>query len=108
MDKIEKFNSFLDELKGKGHDTLVESIKEGFHVHLEGITRVIRFRECEHYGDMDDYTEDLMASGAKITSTDVDEDDEVGSATVEINDPQDFLNRFKKTKGFEFSSLASY
>ena len=36
MDKTQKFNNFLDSLKGKDQDKLVESIQEGFNL-LEGM-----------------------------------------------------------------------
>ena len=36
MDKRQKFENFLESLKGNGHDVLIESIKKGFQVINEG------------------------------------------------------------------------
>ena len=37
MNNIKKFENFLESLKGKGQDTLIESIKSGFKVCTESI-----------------------------------------------------------------------
>ena len=39
MDKIKKFENFLESLKGKGQDTLIESVKKGFKVCCESEKR---------------------------------------------------------------------
>ena len=44
----------------------------------------IPFTECEHSGDMENYTSDIVASGGKVVSTNVDSDAEEGYAIVEM------------------------
>lgn len=39
MKKTQKFNKFLESLKGTGHDSLIESVKNGFKVCFENETR---------------------------------------------------------------------
>jgi len=39
MNKKQKFETFLESLKGNGQDTLLESLKQGFHACYEGVER---------------------------------------------------------------------
>ena len=79
MKNLEHFENFLESLKGRDQDILVESLVKALHACFESEERstqyTIQFSECEHHGDLDTYTDDLKASGAKIMSTEVDEDE---------------------------------
>ena len=67
-------------------------------------TGVIRFYECEHQGDLNNYCDDLIASGAKVTQRTLDEDEE-GLVKVEVEDYAAFMAKFKTTDAFQMSSL---
>lgn len=64
---------------------------------------VITFTECEHDGDLENYKSDVTASGGNIISASCD-DSEEGIMEVEI--PDDFIEKFRQTDSFDFSSLA--
>jgi len=66
----------------------------------------IRFYECEHNGDMENYLVDLKDSGAVIGDWTIDEDEEVGTVYVVIEDVEKFKTKFAETVSYEFSSLA--
>jgi len=42
MNNKQKFETFLESLKGNGQDTLIESVKKGFQVCMEGTSAVIK------------------------------------------------------------------
>jgi len=58
------------------------------------------FYECEHNGDLNNYAEDVVASGGMIESSVVDTEEEVG--TIECSVPLDFWRKFKTTNAYEF------
>lgn len=60
------------------------------------------FSECEHEGDMDHYAADIIASGGKIVNTYIDYDNEIGTAIVEIEDKEKFLEKFRETDSYGF------
>ena len=66
----------------------------------------IVFGECEHDGDLNRYEEDLVACGAKIIGREINDDSEEGYVLVEVVDKNKFMEGFKKTDSFGFSSLA--
>lgn len=72
---------------------------------VEKKTAVIRFGECEHEGDLDNYADDLEKSGAKILSSYVNEDAECGTIKIEVENVQKFLEEFKKTDSYCFSNI---
>lgn len=61
---------------------------------------ILTFSECEHYGDLDNYADDVQASGGMIESREVDTEEETG--TLECSVPHDFWTKFKTTNAFEF------
>lgn len=61
---------------------------------------VIEFYECEHYGDLDNYMDDIRTCGGSIESHTVDVDSEIG--TVECTVPDDFWRKFQTTYAYEF------
>ena len=65
----------------------------------------VRFHECEHDGDMERYVADLTASGAKVLATSIDEDEEEGTAGIEVENVPDFLQRLKQTESAGFSNI---
>ena len=68
-----KFETFLESLKGKGDDALIESIKAGFQACFETILP----QEAKHYTD--EYEEDYTSDYAEYlggAETDVDEEPE--------------------------------
>ena len=64
----------------------------------------LTFYECEHGGDLDHYLDDIYNSGGKVIRSQVERDEEC-SVLVEVEDKQDFLKRFKRTKSYGFSDL---
>lgn len=69
----------------------------------------IRFYECEHYGDAEEYIRALGNCGAKILDVRVNEDAEEAMVRVEIDCALgDFLKRFKEEEpdAFEMSNLS--
>lgn len=68
--------------------------------------KTISFYECEHYGDLDNYVNDLQQSGAEIISYAL-SDEESGNVLISVPDNQfdAFLEKFKQTDSFGFSSL---
>lgn len=62
----------------------------------------ISFTECEHSGDMDNYTEDIIKCGGRIVRTEVDSDAEEGYAIVEVDDKEAFVEKFKQTDAYQF------
>jgi hypothetical protein len=69
-------------------------------------TLKIWFHECEHNGDLDGYIRDLGRSGARVLRSALNEDAEEGVVQVEVEDRTKFVEAFKQTDSFEFSSLA--
>ena len=69
--------------------------------------RTISFSECEHHGDLEDYEQDLRKSGAKIISSEVNEDEETGYIEIELEQAKvaEFMEEFRITESYEFSSL---
>ena len=62
--------------------------------------QILSFYECEHYGDLDNYADDIVACGGTIESKSVDTDEEVG--VIECSVPNDFWMKFKTTNSYEF------
>jgi len=71
MNKIKKFEKFLESLKGKGQDGLIESVIQGFRACMETVLP----REAEVYTDEYDegYTEDYVKY---LGGSETDDDDE--------------------------------
>jgi len=67
---------------------------------------VLRFGECEHSGDANEYERDITKSGGKVLKTQVDEEGEECVISVEVTDLDAFKTAFKKTDSWGFSSLA--
>lgn len=67
------------------------------------------FTECEHGGDMNSYIEELHSCGTiKVLHSELNTEFETCAITIEIEYPKwdDFLNRFKKSDLYGFSSLS--
>ena len=67
---------------------------------------ILSFYECEHQGDLDNYIDDLEESGAEILSDSIDYDDETGIVKIYVADKDNFLQKFRQTDSFNFSSLS--
>ena len=67
--------------------------------------RTLSFYECEHEGDLEYYLADLTKSGAKIVSSEINYDAETAEVTIEVEDKDGFLEAYKKTETYGFSSL---
>ena len=61
---------------------------------------ILTFSECEHYGDLDNYVDDIVACGGTIESKRLNYDEEVG--VIECSVPHDFWMKFKTTNSYEF------
>ena len=62
----------------------------------------LEFYECEHNGDLDNYTSDIRSCGGRIIQSRVDTDDEVGVVRFEVDDYPKFMEAFKETDAFQF------
>jgi hypothetical protein len=62
----------------------------------------LRFSECEHQGDLDNYKADVQNSGGVILNSGVDHENEQGWITVSIKDNNAFLEKFKQTDAYGF------
>lgn len=67
--------------------------------------REVHFYECEHDGDLDNYANDLMESGATVVSSSCNHEAETGIIVIEVSDFASFINKFKETDSFGFSSI---
>jgi hypothetical protein len=65
----------------------------------------LAFYECEHSGDLEVYLADLRKAGAKILSTSINEA-EIGRVRIQVADRATFIEAFKKTDSYGFSTLA--
>ena len=63
-------------------------------------TKTIQFYECEHQGDLDSYTEDLIACGIKVISESVNHEAELGTVQIEYTDEQ--WQKFINTNAYEY------
>lgn len=61
---------------------------------------ILTFYECEHYGDLDNYADDITACGGVIESKHLYYEEEVG--VIECSVPHDFWTKFKTTNSYEF------
>lgn len=67
----------------------------------------LRFRECEHNGDLDHYARDVVKSGGRIVYRELDAARERGLLSVEFDSEaqaSDFWDRFKQTDSYPFCS----
>jgi hypothetical protein len=62
----------------------------------------LRFSECEHQGDLDNYKTDVQNSGGVILDSGVDSDNEEGWMKVSIEDKDAFMLKFKQTDAYGF------
>jgi len=60
------------------------------------------FSECEHHGDLDNYTADITNSGGKVIKSEIIEDNEEGWVLFEVDDKNIFMNKFKTTHAYNF------
>lgn len=68
------------------------------------MTKIIRlkFTECEHNGDLDNYKTHIINSGGKILDLGINYDIEEGYVVVEIKDNQAFNKKFVETDAYYF------
>jgi hypothetical protein len=65
-------------------------------------TYTLRFSECEHQGDLENYKNDIQNSGGVILDSGVDSDNEEGWIKTSIEDKDAFMLKFKQTDAYEF------
>lgn len=63
---------------------------------------VLRFRECEHNGDLDMYARDVAKCGGVILDRMVDAMAEKGYLTVELDNTDEFYAKMKQTGSYSF------
>lgn len=70
----------------------------------ELVTKVLRFAECEHSGDLDAYIEDLVKCGATVVDSRVYEDEEECAVKFTVPKAQwaEFVTKFKQTDAYGF------
>ena len=64
------------------------------------------FYECEHSGDLEDYISDIEKSGGKDVKAEADFEEEEAEVKFQVEDKEEFLEKFKKTESFNYSHLA--
>ena len=64
----------------------------------------IKFYECEHNGDLDNYKSDIRDSGGKILNSGLNYEAETGWVEVEIDDK--FWERFKQTDAYFYHPIS--
>ncbi|WP_080837567.1 hypothetical protein [Cohnella massiliensis] len=67
----------------------------------------LRFRECEHNGDLDQYARDVAKSGGTVVYRELDAARERGMLAVELADETqaaDFWRRFERTDSYRYCS----
>ncbi len=71
---------------------------------MRKIRVILRFRECEHNGDLDAYASDVVKCGGIVLDRMVDPLAEKGYLTVKLNchDPEEFYRKFRKTSSYDF------
>jgi len=62
----------------------------------------IYFYECEHNGDLDNYKEDVRASGGDILNSGLDYEAETGWLKVRVEDKEAFMKKFAETDAYDF------
>ena len=62
----------------------------------------LNFFECEHNGDLDNYKEDVIASGGDILNSGVDYEAELGWMKVQVKDDTEFSAKFMETDSYAF------
>jgi hypothetical protein len=65
-------------------------------------TKTFEFYECEHEGDLQNYTNDIIKCGGTIQYNDVDYDREIGTVKFTVKDWKSFWEDFKQTETYEF------
>jgi hypothetical protein len=60
------------------------------------------FTECEHNGDLENYSDDVRKAGGTIISSRVDPEAEEGYMTLEVDDEAEFWDKFNKTDASDF------
>lgn len=63
---------------------------------------MLRFRECEHNGDLDAYERDVAKCGGVVLDRMVDAMAEKGDMTVELVDTGAFYQKLETTNSFSF------
>lgn len=68
-------------------------------------TLTLRFWECEHDEDAEDYARAIQAAGGEVVATEIDYDHEECIITVRTADPRAFLERFRRTEAAMFTAI---
>jgi hypothetical protein len=71
------------------------------------LTQVLRFRECEHRGDLNAYVRDVARSGGTVIGEELDAAAEKGTLTVtfdSVEAREAFWERFRQTDSAPFCS----
>jgi len=71
------------------------------------LEQVLRFRECEHNGDLDAYARDVSHCGGNVNGRELDAAAEKGYLTVMFNSAAEreaFWEKFRKTDSASFCS----
>lgn len=67
----------------------------------------LRFRECEHEGDLEDYAQDVGRCGGSIVGSELNSDAETGALYVQFRNEAEqsrFFDQFRHTDSFDFCS----
>jgi len=62
----------------------------------------LTFSECEHQGDLDNYSGDIKKCGGTIVQSHVDTENEEGTVDILVENKDAFLSEFKKTESYNY------
>jgi len=62
----------------------------------------LTFSECEHQGDLNNYSDDIHKCGGTIVQFHVDTENEEGTVIILVENKDAFMNEFKKTEAYNF------
>lgn len=63
----------------------------------------LRFSECEHSEDVENYNDELRKLGAYIIDSDIDYEEEECTITIEVPDKEKFYDKFKQSDIYGFA-----
>ena len=62
----------------------------------------LSFYECENHGDADNYKDDIINCGGKISNTKLNYDTESCRIYFTVSNYNSFMKKFKKTDAYQF------
>lgn len=63
----------------------------------------VTYYECEHFGDLERYKQELCSAGARVIEENPDFDSEEVTFRIEVDNINAFLEKFRKTDSYDFA-----